>query len=228
MRRGRFLLLEPFFGGSHREFAEGLIEHSRHAIELRTLPARFWKWRLRGAALYLAGTDNERLGRTRDAVVLAGRAIREGFRVLQSLGYPITPKQLRLYAWLPEPLLVPLAQRWLADPKMKIALEGHAAAAQDEIQLLCEEFLALAADSPVPIPTIRRLYQAFDPNTPRLPDGSRALALDWSSTIAGVAALVGVGVLMGGMSRRETERQNTTQRHRDAKAQRRDRSKVQS
>ena len=55
MRRGRFLFLEPFFGGSHREFAEGLIEHSRHEIELRTLPARFWKWRLRGAALYLAG-----------------------------------------------------------------------------------------------------------------------------------------------------------------------------
>ena len=55
MRRGRFLFLEPFFGGSHRDFAEGLIEHSRHQIELKTLPARFWKWRLRGAALYLAG-----------------------------------------------------------------------------------------------------------------------------------------------------------------------------
>ncbi|MBN1834348.1 MAG: DUF3524 domain-containing protein [Spirochaetales bacterium] len=55
MRRGRFLFLEPFFGGSHREFAEGLVAHSRHEIELHTLPARFWKWRLRGAALYLAG-----------------------------------------------------------------------------------------------------------------------------------------------------------------------------
>jgi glycosyltransferase involved in cell wall biosynthesis len=48
----KFLFLEPFFGGSHREFAEGLISRSRHHIDLLTLPARFWKWRMRGAALY--------------------------------------------------------------------------------------------------------------------------------------------------------------------------------
>jgi glycosyltransferase involved in cell wall biosynthesis len=30
------------------------VAHSRHAIDLVTLPDRFWKWRLRGAALYLA------------------------------------------------------------------------------------------------------------------------------------------------------------------------------
>ena len=48
----KFLFLEPFFGGSHREFAEGLVAHSRHRIDLLTLPARSWKWRMRGAALY--------------------------------------------------------------------------------------------------------------------------------------------------------------------------------
>jgi len=50
----KFLFLEPFFGGSHRDFAKGLISHSRHEIDLLTLPARFWKWRMRGAALYFA------------------------------------------------------------------------------------------------------------------------------------------------------------------------------
>jgi glycosyltransferase involved in cell wall biosynthesis len=48
----RFLFLEPFFGGSHKDFAQGLVSHSRHRIDLVTLPARFWKWRMRGAALY--------------------------------------------------------------------------------------------------------------------------------------------------------------------------------
>ena len=48
----KFLFLEPFFGGSHREFAQGLVAHSRHSIDLLRLPARFWKWRMRGAALY--------------------------------------------------------------------------------------------------------------------------------------------------------------------------------
>jgi glycosyltransferase involved in cell wall biosynthesis len=48
----KFLFIEPFFGGSHREFAEGLIEHTHHRMDLLTLPARFWKWRMRGAALH--------------------------------------------------------------------------------------------------------------------------------------------------------------------------------
>ncbi len=52
----RFLFLEPFYGGSHRDFAKGLLAHSRHEIQLETLPARFWKWRMRGAALYFVQT----------------------------------------------------------------------------------------------------------------------------------------------------------------------------
>jgi glycosyltransferase involved in cell wall biosynthesis len=48
----KILFLEPFFGGSHKDFAEGLVSHSRHEITLETMPARFWKWRMRGAALH--------------------------------------------------------------------------------------------------------------------------------------------------------------------------------
>ncbi len=48
----RILFLEPFFGGSHKYFALGLKKHSSHSIELKTLPGRFWKWRMRGASLH--------------------------------------------------------------------------------------------------------------------------------------------------------------------------------
>ena len=51
----KFLFMEPFFGGSHRAFALGWQAHSRHDIELLTLPGRFWKWRMRGAALHFLG-----------------------------------------------------------------------------------------------------------------------------------------------------------------------------
>jgi glycosyltransferase involved in cell wall biosynthesis len=47
-----FLFLEPFYGGSHKDFAQGLVSHSKYKIDLFTLPDRFWKWRMRGAALY--------------------------------------------------------------------------------------------------------------------------------------------------------------------------------
>jgi glycosyltransferase involved in cell wall biosynthesis len=53
-RQARVLFLNPFHGGSHRAFAEGWAKHSRHAFDVVTLPARFWKWRMRGAALHFA------------------------------------------------------------------------------------------------------------------------------------------------------------------------------
>jgi len=51
---GHFLFIEAFYGGSHKYFADGLIKHSSHKIDLMALPDRFWKWRMRGAALYFA------------------------------------------------------------------------------------------------------------------------------------------------------------------------------
>ncbi len=51
---GHFLFLESYYSGSHKYFADGLIKHSKHKIDIHTLPARFWKWRMRGAALFFA------------------------------------------------------------------------------------------------------------------------------------------------------------------------------
>ncbi|MEX0324488.1 MAG: DUF3524 domain-containing protein [Puniceicoccaceae bacterium] len=54
MKRLRICLLEPWYGGSHRRWADGLVQHSRHDIEILSLPARHWKWRMHGAAVTLA------------------------------------------------------------------------------------------------------------------------------------------------------------------------------
>lgn len=50
----QILFLESFFGGSHMDFALGLKEHSKHEIDILSLPARNWKWRMHGAALEFA------------------------------------------------------------------------------------------------------------------------------------------------------------------------------
>ncbi|MCP4115498.1 MAG: DUF3524 domain-containing protein [Desulfobacteraceae bacterium] len=47
----KFLFLESYFGGSHRDFALGLTRNSSHEIELVTLPDQYWRWRMRGAAM---------------------------------------------------------------------------------------------------------------------------------------------------------------------------------
>jgi glycosyltransferase involved in cell wall biosynthesis len=55
------LFIEPYDGGSHRAFREGLVQRSRHRITSLTLPARFWKWRMRGAAAWFADRINSGL-----------------------------------------------------------------------------------------------------------------------------------------------------------------------
>ncbi len=54
MKQLKILFIEPFYGGSHKDFADGLVKHSTHYFDLYTLPARFWKWRMRGAALHFS------------------------------------------------------------------------------------------------------------------------------------------------------------------------------
>ncbi len=56
---GRGLFVEPFFGGSHRAFAEGLVAHGGHDLELLTLPGREWRRRMRLGAQVLAGKTAE-------------------------------------------------------------------------------------------------------------------------------------------------------------------------
>ena len=48
------LALEPWYGGSHKNFLDGLGGHSRHRFHTVTMAARFWKWRMHGGAVTLA------------------------------------------------------------------------------------------------------------------------------------------------------------------------------
>lgn len=47
-------LISPYHGGSHRAWAEGFQQASRHNVVIFSLPARFWKWRMHGGAVTLA------------------------------------------------------------------------------------------------------------------------------------------------------------------------------
>ena len=55
----KILLVEPFFTGSHRQWAEGLKKYSRHTIEILSLKGRHWKWRMYGGAVALAAAFNK-------------------------------------------------------------------------------------------------------------------------------------------------------------------------
>lgn len=50
----KILALEPWYGGSHKNFLDGLVAHSSHEVRPVTMAARFWKWRMQGGAVTLA------------------------------------------------------------------------------------------------------------------------------------------------------------------------------
>lgn len=52
--RLRVLVLEPYYGGSHRAVLDGLLANLEVEADLLTLPARKWKWRMRGSAITMA------------------------------------------------------------------------------------------------------------------------------------------------------------------------------
>lgn len=65
----RVLVLEPYYGGSHRTFLDGLQAHVPFDFILLTLPARKWKWRMRLAAPFFADKITELIKNTEiDAV----------------------------------------------------------------------------------------------------------------------------------------------------------------
>ena len=54
----RIALIEPFYGGSHKLWADGLKRYSQHTIDIFSLSPHHWKWRMHGAAITLAKLFN--------------------------------------------------------------------------------------------------------------------------------------------------------------------------
>ena len=48
------LLIEPYFTGSHRQWASGYQASSGHSVEVLKLSGANWKWRMHGGAVTLA------------------------------------------------------------------------------------------------------------------------------------------------------------------------------
>ena len=123
--------------------------------------------------------DRFRLARTRDLLVLMIRAIREGFQVLRVLHRHIVPSRLKIFEWLPEPILVAYLRRLCKREAMEIAVVGHANAARDEAKHLVGEFMVMVRQTPVPTHAIDCLMPFLDPATPLMPDGSAQIPLRW-------------------------------------------------
>lgn len=51
-------LVEPYYGGSHKNWVDSLVKYSKYNFKIFSLPARHWKWRMEGGAIELAKQVN--------------------------------------------------------------------------------------------------------------------------------------------------------------------------
>jgi len=107
MKALKIILLEPFFSGSHKLWAEGFKKYSSHQIEILSLPGRHWKWRMHGGAISLAKQFNE-LDYTPDLILATSMLDLTTFISLtrkKSAGIPVSmyfhENQLT-YPWSPQ------------------------------------------------------------------------------------------------------------------------------
>ena len=147
-------------------------------------------------ALYLCGNDNFRMARTRDALVLAWRGVKEGIHVLKELGYPVQPKTFKRFLWLPEPIAIALLRKLLRNPRMEVAMVRHAEVIRDEIIQLNDEFMKLVDQSGIFTPVIRFLIPQYKNKAPALPDGSHTIRVNWQGILIPVLLLVCLVLLL--------------------------------
>lgn len=54
----KILLIEPYYTGSHKKWAEGFKKYSSHYVKILSMKGQFWKWRMHGGAVTLAKMFN--------------------------------------------------------------------------------------------------------------------------------------------------------------------------
>jgi 2-dehydropantoate 2-reductase len=156
-------------------------------------------------AVYSAGGDNYRLARTRDGLLLAVRAVREGLGVLNALKITVVPAVYHLLEWLPEPLLLVLLRGLINTQAAEINIAGHANAARDEMKLVADEFYNLVRASGRLSTAISELRTWVDPAAPLLAEGSASLQVDMRSVWIASGLMLGLLTtgLLGGTRRRK-------------------------
>lgn len=130
-------------------------------------------------AIYASGGNQERLCRTRDAMVLGIRACREAMAALRSSGVRIEPSSLKKLLAMPEWLLVRTLTKGFAGERARVAMFGHANApgGRGEIGGQTRALDAILRRSGRALPHWDRLLPWFDPATAPMPDGQRSLRL---------------------------------------------------
>jgi pimeloyl-ACP methyl ester carboxylesterase/ketopantoate reductase len=176
-----------------------VLSHMRgYDVEIRTDMDEWLKYHVAllisglAPALYAADIEMKRLGETRDLLVLSVRATKEALRGLRTAGYSPSPRVVRGFEYIPEPIYV-WAIGWLMRTEYaKISIEGHTRAGREEMTYLFDGLQSIVESDGGTTDAMDQLAPYFDPDTPPYPEGTRDIPMKWGGV---VAPAIGVGAL---------------------------------
>lgn len=114
------VVVEPWYGGSHKVWLDGWVAHSRHELELITMPDRFWRWRMRAGAVEAAARFDDLIGggSRPDVVVVSSLVDASVFVGLARRSLGATPVAVYMHE---NQLLYPLAPNQRRDDDLSLA-----------------------------------------------------------------------------------------------------------
>jgi 2-dehydropantoate 2-reductase len=95
-------------------------------------------------AFYLRNGDLEAVASDRMLLKMTMRATVQGLDIVRQNGYPVLPKGLKMFRFMPSTLGAMKLARLLRSRFGEIALAGHASTARNEMQHLAKDMLGLA------------------------------------------------------------------------------------
>ena len=150
--------------------------------------------------LYLCDGDNFRLAKTRDAILMTLRGVKESLKVLRKLNVTILPKKYLMFPLLPEPVAVAYLRNFFDSEFARVGLAVHANNARDEMYFLANEFKTLIQQSGVDTPNLNQLYaitEKVEEDRLMIPEGSKSKPLDWKPIWIGAGILTGIVGALG-------------------------------
>ncbi len=117
------------------------------------------------ASIISANGDSLRLANNKSSIRTMVQSISEGFAALEALNISIEPKNLKvIFMKMPTWFSILYWQKAMRSNLGKLAIEPHAIAATEEMQLVAEKILNIVNSSPVLTPTLDNLLSTFIQN----------------------------------------------------------------
>jgi len=110
------------------------------------------------AVLRKTGGNIFHLSQNRDLLLEGIEGMRESMKVLKRMGYPVCPRALNIFRYVPKRILLSMLAKRLGTEKANVALSLHASTAHEEMVLIAEELKAVLESSKIQTPKCDKLF----------------------------------------------------------------------